>query len=560
MKKALIALLMVFASFTLFGCGKIKELKLEDIVNKAYLEAVFKNKTEIVNPIKKLDELNDTKFFYSQNNQIVFKTLNQPEDKTTFYIINSKGLRVDLKDYKYSNNHSIFYHQEYIRILDVSNPANKKDIIYSALDGSKLFEFNQFEEIDGQNVEYKYTFAEKQITIEAEDISFRRIIYFEDLQVVDFPTNELTSYYEEESGLYRYYENNQLYDLITYHKKQTALKYEVFKLANKDLLFQEIEKVEQQPGKKITELDFDFRDPDLAPHLFRYTQYIYNYKSKRLTKVKLPFMVKGVIANTVDKETNLKPYVNKIQNLAKITPINKDSKLIEYDQVVNLSNKLNITYAIQNYTKLVYTSKDSFYYENSYPKMIQTFKKGNHYFSGSDIYQILKNSGEFLLKNPNEPGYTENGYTREVKIYNVDKDSFTLENMYFVQKISCFGDYSIILRDKENKFFLYANGELKPLNGNKITSFPVSKTYVRLEDDNKFYYYTSAGDLIVELPKNYNIMDDFGVYRDRKEGNKEISTYIFHLRYKNDKNEEKSETFTYSYISNPAFLEFNFFN
>ena len=221
---------------------------------KVYLEAVFKNKTEIVNPIKKLDELNDTKFFYSQNNQIVFKTLNQPEDKTTFYIINSKGLRVDLKDYKYSNNHSIFYHQEYIRILDVSNPANKKDIIYSALDGSKLFEFNQFEEIDGQNVEYKYTFAEKQITIEAEDISFRRIIYFEDLQVVDFPTNKLTSYYEEESGLYRYYENNQLYDLITYHKKQTALKYEVFKLANKDLLFQEIEKVEQQPGKKSFDL------------------------------------------------------------------------------------------------------------------------------------------------------------------------------------------------------------------------------------------------------------------------------------------------------------------
>lgn len=502
MKKFLTGLLLILASFSFFACKKnnlnAKELEPDEIMNKAYLKKAFEKQS--VSEIKKFEfETTNLKRLTSGGGlkTIVYRTVglkdSENKDCDKVLLLTTKGELKPLKDYIYKSADTILPTDQYVYIKTKKDDHIRTNYIYSINTAERLFELPE----QVEDITYTYYFDASSIKSINTKTNTTKKYYFKDGELISELNKTIESDFSNDFSIYNYYIDNKLYDQINL---LTNVEKKAFELANKDILFQQIEEVKKE-DKKISELDFNYRVAGYTSQLFKYRHFLYSYKDKTLTEVNLPYLIKTLLPNTINPNTKLKKYSDIIENIAKIKPINQETKfqIDEDESYVNLSNKLEIQHRIKNSATVCYSAENKYFlYYQSIKNIYRLIGEKDQVIDGSLVLANINNT-HLLLKDPSK--ILPTGFNSLVSIYDLINNKIS-EQYEYIKNV--YGSYlnGFILRDvKNNKYYLLNGlGELKELKG--TFQEVLADKVIRTQDENKTYFYNLSGQLIGEYDKD----------------------------------------------------------
>ena len=561
MKKLLTGLLLILASFSFFACKKnnlnAKELEPDKIMNKAYLKKAFEKQS--ISEIKKFEfETTNLKRLTSGGGfkTIVYRTVglkdSENKDCDKVILLTTKGELKPLKDYIYKSADTIVANDQYVYIKTKKDDYFKTNYIYSINTAERLFELP--EQVD--DVSYTYYFDASSIKSINTKTNTTKKYYFKDGELISELNKTIESDFSNDFSIYNYYIDNKLYDQINL---LTNVEKKAFELANKDILFQQIEEVKKE-DKKISELDFNYRVAGYTSQLFKYRHFLYSYKDKTLTEVTLPYLIKTLLPNTINPNIKLKKYNDIIENIAKIKPINQETKfqIDEDESYVNLSNKLEIQHRIKNSATVCYSAENKYFlYYRSIKNIYRLTGEKEQVIDGSLVLANINNT-HLLLKDPSK--IVPTGFNSLVSIYDLINNKIS-EQYEYIKNV--YGSYlnGFILRDvKNNKYYLLNGlGELQELKG--TFQEILADRVIRTQDENKTYFYNLSGQLIGEYDKDM----EFQKHQSQFDYTSVFSspttlTYNFFVSLVFKKgDEEVREVFYYSFHKSRLIRDVNFY-
>lgn len=561
MKKLLTGLLLILASFSFFACKKnnlnAKELEPDKIMNKAYLKKAFEKQS--ISEIKKFEfETTNLKRLTSGGGfkTIVYRTVglkdSENKDCDKVLLLTTKGELKPLKDYIYKSADTIVANDQYVYVKTKKDDHFKTNYIYSINTAERLFELP--EQVD--DVSYTYYFDASSIKSINTKTNTTKKYYFKDGELISELNKTIESDFSNDFSIYNYYIDNKLYDQINL---LTNVEKKAFELANKDILFQQIEEVKKE-DKKISELDFNYREAGFSSKLYKYRHFLYSYKDKTLTEVNLPYLIKTLLPNTINPNIKLKKYNDIIENIAKIKPINQETKfqVDEDESYVNLSNKLVIQHRIKNSATVCYSAENKYFlYYRSIKNIYRLTGEKEQVIDGSLVLANINNT-HLLLKDPSK--IVPTGFNSLVSIYDLINNKIS-EQYEYIKNV--YGSYlnGFILRDvKNNKYYLLNGlGELKELKG--TFQEVLADRVIRTQDENKTYFYNLSGQLIGEYDKDM----EFQKHKSQFDYTSIFSssttlTYNFFVSLVFKKgDEEVREVFYYSFHKSRLIRDVNFY-
>ena len=270
MKKLLTGLLLILASFSFFACKKnnlnAKELEPDKIMNKAYLKKAFEKQS--ISEIKKFEfETTNLKRLTSGGGfkTIVYRTVglkdSENKDCDKVILLTTKGELKPLKDYIYKSADTIVANDQYVYVKTKKDDHFKTNYIYSINTAERLFELPE----QVEDITYTYYFDASSIKSINTKTNTTKKYYFKDGELISELNKTIESDFSNDFSIYNYYIDNKLYDQINL---LTNVEKKAFELANKDILFQQIEEVKKE-DKKISELDFNYRVAGYTSQLFK---------------------------------------------------------------------------------------------------------------------------------------------------------------------------------------------------------------------------------------------------------------------------------------------------
>lgn len=526
-------------------------------MNKAYLKKAFEKQS--VSEIKKFEfETTNLKRLTSGGGfkTIVYRTVglkdSENKDCDKVLLLTTKGELKPLKDYIYKSADTIVANDQYVYVKTKKDDHFKTNYIYSINTAERLFELP--EQVD--DVSYTYYFDASSIKSINNKTNTTKKYYFKDGELISELNKTIESDFSNDFSIYNYYIDNKLYDQINL---LTNVEKKAFELANKDILFQQIEEVKKE-DKKISELDFNYRVAGYTSQLFKYRHFLYSYKDKTLTEVNLPYLIKTLLPNTINPNIKLKKYNDIIENIAKIKPINQETKfqVDEDESYVNLSNKLEIQHRIKNSATVCYSAENKYFlYYRSIKNIYRLTGEKEQVIDGSLVLANINNT-HLLLKDPSK--IVPTGFNSLVSIYDLINNKIS-EQYEYIKNV--YGSYlnGFILRDvKNNKYYLLNGlGELKELKG--TFQEVLADRVIRTQDENKTYFYNLSGQLIgeydkdMEFQKHQSQLDYTSVFSSPT-----TLTYNFFVSLVFKKGEEEvREVFYYSFHKSRLIRDVNFY-
>ena len=561
MKKILTGLLLILASFSFFACKKnnlnAKELEPDKIMNKAYLKKAFEKQS--ISEIKKFEfETTNLKRLTSGGGfkTIVYRTVglkdSENKDCDIVLLLTTKGELKPLKDYIYKSADTIVANDQYVYVKTKKDDHFKTNYIYSINTAERLFELPE----QVEDITYTYYFDASSIKSINNKTNTTKKYYFKDGELISELNKTIESDFSNDFSIYNYYIDNKLYDQINL---LTNVEKKAFELANKDILFQQIEEVKKE-DKKISELDFNYREAGFSSKLYKYRHFLYSYKDKTLTEVNLPYLIKTLLPNSINPNIKLKKYNDIIENIAKIKPINQETKfqIDEDESYVNLSNKLEIQHRIKNSATLCYSAENKYFlYYRSIKNIYRLTGEKEQVIDGSLVLANINNT-HLLLKDPIK--IVPTGFNSLVSIYDLINNKIS-EQYEYIKNV--YGSYlnGFILRDvKNNKYYLLNGlGELQELKG--TFQEILADRVIRTQDENKTYFYNLSGQLIGEYDKDM----EFQKHQSQFDYTSIFSspttlTYNFFVSLVFKKgDEEVREVFYYSFHKSRLIRDVNFY-
>lgn len=491
MKKILLFVVSLLTVVSLTGC-KAKKLKLNNIINKEYLQEALKDPITHSEAFKKLgvpsDSVTDYGTFLNVHNvwsHYRYITLFSAEKKKLFSVSHFTGEVTQIADYvPDTDEDKVTLYGEYLLV------ETKDDYyVYQYTTGKRLLTLKR----EGHNYNFQYNTIIDQNT----KTQITRNIYFDNFAIADQPINDINMREEIyikkdlDEGKFEYYEKGKLYDKFllkttTVHDLSTI---DVHVLENKNLLITFQEKVKTVDKNQ----DYDFME--ISGNTLvkkRHFNFIYDYQTKTLKKIDTNFLVTGVKRNqTVDGH---KIYNKKIVNLAIVSIINEKTKIIDHEQVLaNIDNNGKLLSTTIEASHPLYYSKSNYYLKTG-NLGYQTVGKNGRFFHKDYIFRLFDDRYLFLRPNPKTDG---------IQIFDLFENKLIHEN-YSLYSYSagnyCSYENYVLLRNSKGELFSFSFGTMTKLEGNRVPlAFLLTQGpgfLIETETDEMWYLYDATGKLI----------------------------------------------------------------
>lgn len=510
-KKLFIFLTLLLSVFTLFACSNKTKFQDQRKLKMHYFKNKFPNIADLVqeqeqNNITNLDvkDLKDYKQASLYNDFLYQKKLTDEENTYSFYNLKEKTeckIKINEADEKLETQY-----RPSSNIIVIRNNKDKKYNVYSQKDGAllKTFEYETRSDLvfnydyikyDKKSIDkITYFDAVKKTTTVYYVYEYKLTNSVDDIKKDTYNINEKEELVIQQQSLYyALYYQNKLYDEIREPLNTTAyyllennnILFKSFVEFNKDLIgddFDHIKKiVEVSPGRF-----------EVKTYILKY--YLYNFKTKKLNEIKLPYLIYSLTSNRKNNDGKL-PFSNKaITNVAQVSFINPKNKELE-------------------------KSTYSFVIDNDFNK--------HQFIEGIDDFNLIKLNNNKVLKSVattyyllNEKGQTEFIFNENYKVINLiqnrylvcgdtdissektiyDLNSFDSNNKTFKQMKA----YSLtedsqeyLFKNENNEILKLENGELKKLSGKFYSIY--NKNLLVCKDEEKFYMYNLKGDELTSL-------------------------------------------------------------
>ena len=508
MKKLFIFLTLLLSIFTLFACSNKNKLPVQNnqrTLKMDYFKNKFPNVVDLAIKQSHVDITNlDVKDFNGYNRAslsnefLYYKKVTDEENTYSFYNLKEKTeCKIEIKP-----GEALHKQQRASSNIIVIQKNDNTYALYSQKDGALLqtFEYDSpgdlvisydFAKYNNKSID-KITYFDsvKKTTTVYYAYDYKLTTNVDDIKKATYNINEKEELIiEQQSYYYAIYYQNKLYDEI----KKPLNSDNCFLLENNNILFQTL----MQFDKDLIGDDFEHikQTVEVAPGRFEVRTYVlkhylYDFKTKKLNEIKLPYFIKSLRANRKNSEGERLYSNEKITNVVQVRFIDPKTKKLEQ-------------------------SLYSFVIDNNF--------KNHQFIEGIDDFETIKLNNNKALKKVdetyyllNDKGETEFTFDKSYKVNNLiqdrylvcgnldtsseqtfyDLNSFNSKNQTFKEikayllSYDAFNEY--LFKNENNDVFKLKDGELKKLPGKYYGIY--NDNLLVTKDENNYYFFNLKGE------------------------------------------------------------------
>lgn len=564
-KKVFIFLTLLLTGFALFACSAKNKTNDQRLLKMNY----FKNKFPNIGDLAVVNELTTTTHlkekdlteyskYHNKNYYLFYKKSTDKENTYSFY--NAKEqmefeLKCNTPEEKFYKFHSNKLSENFIVIENTT--ANTLSF-YSQKDGKllvdkisnaaathQIFDYLNLEIYEDKSIDLiKHRDIKTQITTKYYFYNYEK---YDSLEFIKYDKSNLYNNINKEQELlvqeYRGYTSlyyqNKLYDEF-----KTPNNDSYYVLENNNIIFQNVTRFDKEAiGDNFNyyQETVEVSSGEFKTHTYMFKHYLYNFKTKKISEIKLPYLIMDISANRKDSKGKLlysnKKITNKVQ-LRFVDPKTKeiekntytfiiDSNFKKHQYVEGIDNFGLVKLSNNKYLKVI---GESYYLLNE--KGQTEFIFGKEY----NIVDFLQNRYIVCKDDENDP----NG---ELAIYDLTKFDSKTKTFHKV-KAYAISDKTIhyIFRNEENEVFLLNDGKLNKLDGKFYKT--LKKNILVTKEENKYHFYDILGKRIADIEAD----DDSLNFDEFNSKILEINEYEkLHLISVNYLNDRKPKTLLISY-------------
>lgn len=519
-KKVFIFLTLLLTGFALFACSANNKTNDQRLLKMDYFKNKFPNIGDlaVVNQLKttthlEQKDLTEYSKYHDNNYYLFYKKLTDKENTYSFYNAKEqtefelKCIAPEEKFYKFSTN------KLSENFIVIENTTANTLSFYSQKDGKllvdkisndsathKIFDYLALEKYENKSIDLiKHREISTQITTK---YYFYNYEMYDSLDFIKYdkenPYNNINKEKEllvkESRGYTSLYYKNKLYDEFKTPNNEIY-----YILENNNILFQNITSFDKEAiGDNFNyyQETVEVSSGEFKTHTYMFKHYLYNFKTKKISEIKLPYLIMDISANRKDSNGKLlysnKEITNKVQ-LRFVDPKTKEIEKNTYTFIIDSNfKKHQYVEGIDNFglaklsnNKYLKVIGESYYLLNE--KGQTEFIFGKEY----NIVDFIQNRYIVCKDDQNDPN-------SELTIYDLTKfDSKT--KTFNKDKAYAIGDKSLryFFRNEENAVFLLNDGKLNKLDGKFYKT--LFNNILVTKEENKYYFYDILGNRIADI-------------------------------------------------------------
>lgn len=563
-KKVFIFLTLIHTGFALFACSANNKTNDQRLLKMDYFKNKFPNIGDlaIVNQLKtttNLEQKDLTEYskYHDNNYYLFYKKLTDKENTYSFYNAKERTefeLKCNVPEEKF---YKFSAHKLSENFIVIEKTTDNTLSFYSQKDGKLLVDKISNDAVTHKIIDYlaleKYEYKSIDL-IKHRDIStqittkyyFYNYEKYDSEEFIKYDRNNPYNNINKEKDLvaieYRGYTSlyyqNKLYDEF-----KTPSNNSYYILENNNIIFQNVTSFD----KEAIGDNFNYYQETIEDHsgvktlTYIFKHYLYNFKTKKISEIKLPYLITDITANRKDSKGKLLYSNNEITNKVKLRFIDPKTKEIE---------------------------------KNTYTFIIDSNFKKHQYVEGIDDFGLVKLSNNKYLKIVgesyyllNEKGQTEFIFGKEYNIvdfiqnrYIVCKDDQNDPNSELViydltkfdsktkifNKVKAYAisdkSFRYFFRNEENEVFLLNDGKLNKLDGKFYKT--LFNNILVTKEENKYYFYDILAKRVAEIKADDDSLNFDVINSIILKINEEENLHLIFVNYSKD---TKPKTLLISY-------------
>ena len=550
-KKIFLGILATLSIFTFIGCKKsqneketIEKIRQDILKSERFNINDFKSaqKKSYIKKVSANEFLTSDKDLYNDN-ELLYEFDNENKKHIFRNIINGKQFDFDSEKFTIANyaaaNYILLYDKDntyyFVSKLDGKILLEIKDAtLSSSPDKNKITQKNKMTTYNRQSVDFVKSHNES-----THDVKY---YYFHNFELVkDVEKLKKDIFETEKKGLnVRFNASNatisvdgKFYDFINFNN----LISHYYVLENNNIIFKSTKKLMANfnINKNNNDIKNYYIERDGSAYL--YHTYLYDFKSKQLKEIDLPFMIEDVFKNEKDSEGKLTFSNSKIKNLVSIRMIDPETRQLATADLVVADNYFKNIIKVTTRTPYEMNKvAENRYLVREEANYSLIDKKGNviRNFSAKNVVAV---HNQYLVVN--NSGKPINNTDHKVDIYDLLEGKYIAKNYYLAKSPTGIELERNVFYNENYEPVLLVNNPKNPfvkVKG-KIWSNKNLPLY-SFTDGTNLYLYHRTGQLIAEIPdlnkfKTYSL--DYSTFSNSSDPYSDYTNYTL-IKYTSSDN------------------------